>query len=57
MHKEALDAYRKENELTDKGSSPLTNISRVVIVDLKLSAAGKHVETLIQNFWLCALWM
>ncbi len=53
IHKKALDAYNKENELENKRSFTLTNIFRAAMVDLKLGAAGKHFETLIS---FLALW-
>ena len=55
VHKKALDAYMKEKELANKRSSAITNIFRAAIVDLKLGAAGKHLETLISFLALCSV--
>ncbi len=54
-HKRAMDNYKKISEIDAKRSMASKNIFRCAIVDLKLNAAGTHLETLISFLAQCGV--
>ena len=55
VHKKAMDEYNRHLLVVKLSLTVAKNVFRSVIVDLKLGAAGQHVETLISFLALCSV--
>ena len=54
-HKKAMDEYKKNKCQQSRSVTAATNIFRASIVDIKLGAAGLHLETLLSLLSLCGV--
>ena len=55
VHKKAMDEYNRHLLVEKRSLTAAKNVFRSVIVDLKLGAAGQHVETLTSFLALCSV--
>ena len=55
VHKKAMDEYNRHLLVEKQSLTAAKNVFRSVIVDLKLGAAGQHVEMLISFSALCSV--
>ena len=55
LHRKAMEAFRKEEEIQKRRSTAASNIFQVAIVDLKLGGAARHFETMISFLSCCSV--
>ena len=55
VHKNSMEAYQREMEMTKRKASATSNIFRAAIADLKLGAAATHFETLVSLLACCSV--
>ncbi|CAB3992085.1 Hypothetical predicted protein [Paramuricea clavata] len=54
QHKRAMEIYKQRKLSEEKRATSTSNIFRAAIVDIKMGAAGKHLETLVSFLACCS---